>query len=150
MYLGGSRPSSDAGYFENMTRCIFQAGLNWKVIDVKWPGFRKAFHDFDVDKVASLGDADVERLMKDGSIVRNRRKIEATISNAKEFEKIAQEHGGFGSWLDSIDKADNYSLVKKRLSDHFRHVGEGTAHIFLFSVGEGIEPNDACKQDSLG
>jgi DNA-3-methyladenine glycosylase I len=143
MYVGGSKPSSDAGYFENLTRCIFQAGLNWKVIDEKWPGFRKAFRDFDVGKVASFGEADVERLMNDKGIVRNRWKIEATISNAGEFGRIAEEHGDFRSWLDSFD---NYSLAKKQLAARFKHVGEGTAHIFLFSVGEGIEPNDACRQ----
>ncbi len=82
------RPSNDDAYFENMTRIIFQAGLNWKMIDNKWPNFKKAFANFSVSKVAKFGDNDLKRLMDDTGIVRNRAKIDATIENAKEFEKV--------------------------------------------------------------
>jgi len=56
------RPSNDECYFENMCRVIFQAGLNWHVIDNKWPTTRKAFANFNIDKVAHLNNADIERL----------------------------------------------------------------------------------------
>ena len=59
------RPSNDNEYFENMCRVIFQAGLNWHVIDNKWPTTKKAFANFNIDKVACFTDADVQRLMKD-------------------------------------------------------------------------------------
>jgi len=57
-----------------MCRIIFQAGLNWSVIDKKWPTTRMAFANFSVDKVARFTDTDVERLVKDEGIVRNRAK----------------------------------------------------------------------------
>ena len=59
------------------------------MISNKWPGFTEAFAGFDVEKVAGFGDDDVERLMADKGIVRNRRKITATIGNAQEFRRIA-------------------------------------------------------------
>jgi len=75
------------------------------MIDKKWPNFIKAFAGFSVDKVAQFRDTDVESLLKDEGIVRNRVKIVSTIQNAKEFKKIKTEHGSFQSYLDSLDKS---------------------------------------------
>lgn len=69
--------------FERMTLEAFQSGLSWLIILRKRDNFRRAFKRFDVAKVARFGDADVERLMADAGIVRNRAKIEATIANAR-------------------------------------------------------------------
>lgn len=134
----GRRPPTDAAYFENLTRCIFQAGLSWRTVTNKWPNFKKAFHGFDIKAVASYGAEDIGRLMGDEGIIRNRRKILATINNAREFELIAEEHGSFKRWLDSLDKAENYAGTVRRLASRFRHVGETTARIFLYTVGEEI------------
>ena len=133
------RPAIDREYFENISRCIFQAGLSWQLMASKWPGFRRAFDDFDITKVAAYGAEDIARLSKDPGIIRNRNKILATIHNAREFERIAQQHGSFQTWLDSIDKSHNYDLVIKRLRSRLKRVGPSTAHIFLWSVGEPIE-----------
>jgi DNA-3-methyladenine glycosylase I len=134
----GRRPPNDSAYYENMTRCIFQAGLSWRTVSDKWPAFQKAFGGFDVSRVAEYGAGDISRLMGDAGIIRNRRKILAAIHNAREFERIAAEHGGFQGWLDSLDKSNNYDAVLKRLSSAFKHVGPTTAYIFLYSVGEDI------------
>jgi DNA-3-methyladenine glycosylase I len=134
----GRRPTTDAAYFENLTRCIFQAGLSWRTVAEKWPNFKKAFNDFDAKTIASYGAEDVKRLMEDKGIIRNRQKILATIHNAREFEQIVGEYGSFQRWLDSLDKTNNYALVVQRLVNRFRHVGENTARIFLYTVGEEI------------
>jgi len=134
----GRRPPSDAAYFETLTRCIFQAGLSWRTVSGKWPNFKTAFDGFDIGAVASYGAEDIGRLLGDEGIIRNRRKILATIHNAREFQRIAAEHGGFQRWLDSMDKADNYAAVVRRLAGRFKHVGESTARIFLYAVGEDI------------
>lgn len=76
--------------------------------------------------------------MGDKGIIRNRQKILATIHNAREFKQIASEHSSFQRWLDSLDKANNYTVAVQRLVNRFRHVGETTARIFLYTVGEGI------------
>jgi 3-methyladenine DNA glycosylase Tag len=132
------RPPNDDKYFENMARVIFQAGLGWKMIDKKWPNFKKAFADFSVDKVAQFGDADMKRLLKDGSIVRNRVKITSTIENAKQFKKIKKEYGSFQVYLNSLDKSNNYALVMKELGKKFQRLGPSSARIFLYSVGEDV------------
>ncbi len=139
----GRRPATDREYFENMTRCIFQGGLNRQMLANQWPNFREAFDGCDVDKVAAYGPDDVARLRGNEGIIRNRQKIEATIRNAEEFKRIAAEHGGFQRWLDSLDKGSNYDYVVKRLKSRFKRVGTGTAHIFLWSVGEPIEYDES-------
>ncbi len=81
--------------------------------------------------------------MGDAGIIRNRRKIQAAIHNAKEIERIAEEHGSFQGWLDGLDKSDNYAGVEKELSSRMKHVGESTARIFLYAVGEGVRHDES-------
>lgn len=135
----GRRPPHDDAYFENMTRVIFLAGLSWRMIDKKWPNFKEAFSSFSIGKVANFGEKDVERLMSDAGIVRNRAKITATVNNAKQLEKIREEYGSFQSYLDSLDKSKNYASVIKELGKRFSRIGPSSARIFLYSVGEDIQ-----------
>jgi 3-methyladenine DNA glycosylase Tag len=133
------KPSSDDAYFENMTRVIFLAGLSWKMIDEKWPNFKKAFNNFSITKVAKFGEENIKRLMKDASIVRNQAKIRAAVNNAKQLQNIKKEHGSFQSYLNKLDKSNNYALVIKELGKKFSRLGPSSARIFLYSVGEKIE-----------
>ena len=133
------RPTRDKQYFENLTRCVFQGGLNWTMLANKWPNFKAAFDDFDINKVAGYGLEEQERLLNDAGIIRNRQKIMSTINNAEEFKRIALESGSFQKWLDGLDKSNNYSYVVKRLSSRFKLVGPGSASIFLWSVGEPLQ-----------
>jgi len=137
----GERPSSDAAYFENMCRVIFQAGLNWSVVEKKWPTIKKAFDNFSTEKVSRFTNSDVARLMKNEGTIRNKGKISAIIQNAKEFERIKKEHGSFQKYLDSQDKSDNYSKVIKELIHGFKWLGPSSAGIFLYTVGEKIKHN---------
>ncbi len=132
------RPPNDDAYFENMTRVIFVAGLNWKMIDKKWPNFKKAFKNFSIDKVARFSDDDEEQLKNNPGIVRNRAKIAAVIYNAGQFQNIQKEFGSFQRFIDSLDKSNNYALVVKELGKRFSRLGPSSARIFLYSVGEKI------------
>jgi len=76
-----------------------QAGLSWITILRRREGYRKAFADFEVDQVAAFTEADVERLMNDTGIIRNRLKINAAISNARLFIALQQEFGSFADYL---------------------------------------------------
>ncbi|MGL4668915.1 MAG: DNA-3-methyladenine glycosylase I [Saezia sp.] len=91
----GRLVTDDKVLFEFLTLESAQAGLSWITILRKREGYRKAFHGFDVHKVAQMTDEDVERLMQDSGIVRNRLKIKSAISNAKLFIAIQQEFGSF-------------------------------------------------------
>ena len=134
------RPSSDESYFENMSRVIFQAGLNWQVIDKKWSNTRKAFENFSISKVANFTASDVEILMRDQGIVRNRGKIKAIIQNAQNFVAIEKRFGSFQKYIDSLDKSNNYENVIKDLVNKFKWLGPPSASLFLYTVGEKIEP----------
>lgn len=79
----GNPVRDDAGVYERIVLEGFQSGLSWETVLRKRPAFRAAFADFDPDAVARFTEADVERLMADAGIIRNRRKIEAAITNAR-------------------------------------------------------------------
>jgi DNA-3-methyladenine glycosylase I len=134
------RPPNDDAYFENMCRVIFQSGLNWRVIEKKWPTTREAFANFEVSKVANFSDIEIEKLMKDPGIVRNKGKIKAIIQNAQNFKAIEKRHGSFQKYLDSIDKSGNYANVIKDLVNKFKWLGSPSASLFLYTVGENIDP----------
>jgi DNA-3-methyladenine glycosylase I len=133
------RPTSDDVYFENMARVIFLAGLSWRMIDKKWPNFKKAFNNFSIAKVAKFDEKDIRRLMGDAGIVRNQAKIMAAVNNAKQLQSIKKECGSFQSYIDSLDKSDNYALVIKEMGKKFSRLGPSSARIFLYSIGEKIE-----------
>ena len=93
-------PSRDDGHlFEMLVLEGAQAGLSWITILRKRESYRKAFAGFDPAKVARFGPRDVERLLGDAGIVRNRLKIESAIDSAKAFLALQREAGSFASWL---------------------------------------------------
>ena len=141
------RPRTLADYFEVMTRMVFNSGLNWQVTEAKWPGFRAAFADFDPRRVAAFTPNDVERLMADERIIRNRKKIEATIHNAGELLVTDREFGGFAKYLASFD--DNDALVKD-LHKRFEFLGESVAHLFLWGVGVNEQAQDEWAHAHFG
>lgn len=91
----GKPVTDDRTLFEFLVLDSAQAGLAWITILRKREGYREAFHRFDVEKVAQMTTADVERLMRFDGIVRNRLKIECTIRNAKLFMAVQEEFGSF-------------------------------------------------------
>lgn len=133
-----SRPESDNVYFENMSRVIFQAGLNWQVVDKKWPSIKQAFCNFSIEEVAAFTDVDVARLLNDSSIIRSKGKIRAIIRNAITFRAIEEKYGSFQEYLDSMDKSENYSKVITTLINNFKWLGTSSASTFLYTIGEDI------------
>ncbi len=105
---------NDQKHFEFLTLDAFQAGLSWLTILKKREGFRVAFTNFDVTKVALYTDADIERLMQDTSIVRNRLKITATILNARAFLEVQKEFGSFDKY---IWQFVNHATIKNNFSN---------------------------------
>ncbi len=132
-------PDNDAGYFDKITQAVFQAGFSWEVIRKKWPNFQKAFAEFDVDRVAAFTAEDVERLLEDTGIVRNGRKIEATVHNARVCQELIREHGSFPAWLRTMNDLDYYAREKK-FCKKFKFMGPMGAFFFFWSVGEEVPP----------
>lgn len=131
----GTRPGNDKGYFEEMTRAVFRSGMKWDVVDNKWPGFKKAFANFSIQKVAQFDDPDLERLMNDANIIRNHRKVAATLANAREFLKIKLEYGSFAQYL-KTEAGPGEEALCKDLSRRFAFMGGSTCLFFLRAVGE--------------
>lgn len=136
-------PKKLADYLEEMTRSVFEPGLNWSVVDAKWPGITKAFAGFDPETVAGFTPEDVERLMTDGEIIRNRKKIEATINNAGEMLVLDREYpGGFRGYLRSHDSFD---ATVRDLRSRFAFLGDTGAYRFLYVVGEKVPAHEEWK-----
>lgn len=138
------------GMFERLSLEAFQSGLSWVTILRKRPAFREAFAGFDPDVVAEYGEADVERLMADAGIVRNRRKIEATITNARATVALREE-GGLVELIWSFRPAatpapvsydevpttspESVALSKALRRKGFTFVGPTTMHALMEAVG---------------
>jgi DNA-3-methyladenine glycosylase I len=132
-------PPDDNAYFENMSRAVFQAGLSWQLIADKWPDFKVAFQDFNINKVSDFDEEDIEELLSNKRIIRNRAKIEAVLVNAIVFTKIQEDYGSFRDYLDTLDKSENYRFVIKEFKKKFSRMGPKSSAIFLWSIGEDFQ-----------
>jgi DNA-3-methyladenine glycosylase I len=146
----GLRVQGEAAYFERLSLEVFQSGLSWRTILLKREAFREAFAGFDADAVAAFGDDDVARLMAEPRIVRNRRKIEATLANARATVALRAD-GGLEALVAS--HAPSSPPVPARTQDvppstpestalaadlkraGYRHVGPTTMYALMQAIG---------------
>jgi DNA-3-methyladenine glycosylase I len=159
----GTPCHDDVELFERLALESFQAGLSWSTILRKRESFRSAFRGFEPAVVAAFGPGDVERLLADAGIVRNRAKIEATIGNARAWLELARAHGSVDGYLATIVPPPPATLpltatsadVPSRtgLSDAlsadlrtrgFRFVGSTIVYAFMQSVGLVDDHLPAC------
>jgi DNA-3-methyladenine glycosylase I len=133
-------PTGLSDYLDVITRAVFQSGMSWRVVEAKWAGFREAFAGFDPAVVAAYTDDDVERLAADKGIIRNRRKIEATITNAQAIVALEDEPGGFVGWLRG---RGDFEATVAALRGEFRFLGDMGAYYFLYVVGENVPAHEA-------
>jgi DNA-3-methyladenine glycosylase I len=124
----------DSLLFERLMLEINQAGLSWLTILKKAEGFRRAYHGFDLDRVARYGARDRARLLRDAGIIRNRLKVNAAIENARRIIALRAEHGSFKGWLDAHHprSADEWTRLFKA---HFVFTGGEIVREFLVSTG---------------
>ncbi len=132
-------PAGLADYLDVITRAVFQSGMSWRVVEAKWPGFREAFAGFEPETVAAFTDDDVERLAADTRIIRNRRKIEATITNAQALLELDAGPEGFTGWLRS---RGDFEATVAALRGEFRFLGDMGAYYFLYVVGEDVPSHE--------
>ena len=136
----GFPEGSDDLLFERMCLQIFQAGLTWKLILRRRPAFRKAFRGFQIAKVAALSDRDVERLLSDETIIRNRLKILAVIENAKRVLRIREEWGSFRAYLDSLP--GGLKALQREFKKMFVFMGPEITRMFVMSINKVPPPHD--------
>jgi DNA-3-methyladenine glycosylase I len=128
----GKRPKSDQKYFEILCLCLLQAGLNWGSTRKHWRKYKEGFCQFDISR---LSRARASVLLKDPHVIKNSRKVEAIIHNAKEFQKIRREFGSFLNFLKTFNNLPRREEIFKLLSKKFKHIGPYTVEYYLHSVG---------------
>ncbi len=113
---------------------INQAGLSWTTILKKQESFRKAYHNFDIKKIAGYKKKEEQRLLNDAGIIRNRLKVNAAIENAKTILALQKEFGSFKKWLDH-HHPNNREEWTKLFKKTFRFTGGEIVNEFLVSTG---------------
>lgn len=124
----------DNRLFERFIFEINQAGLSWITILKKAENFRRAYHNFDVARVARYGEKDIARLLADPGIIRNRLKVNAAVENARRIAALQKEYGSFRAWLDAqhgLSLEEWTKLFKKT----FVFTGGEIVREFLVSTG---------------
>ena len=141
----GRRAKDDDALFEVMSLQVFQAGLTWNMVLARRDAFRAAFKHWNVDAVADLGPDSVELMVRDSSIIRNRKKIEACIENARTVRELRARHGSFCSWfyneatLDSPEgvglEGNDLASLQEALRSTFKFMGPEIARMWLLAAG---------------
>ena len=144
----GTRTYARSAMFEALTLGVFEDGLSWSIVFGKRDAFRKAFHDFDIAKVAAMTGRDVDRLVQDSSIIRNRRKIQATIDNARAMTSASPSLVALAKSYETTRKRAPQSIAdlrqstpqadafaKQLKSQGYRFVGPTSVYAFMQNVG---------------
>jgi DNA-3-methyladenine glycosylase I len=144
----GARTHDESAMFEALTLGVFEAGLSWSIVFGKRDAFRRAFRGFDITKVGAMTDLDVDRLVQDSSIIRNRRKIQATIDNARAMSSASPNLIALAKWYESTRTRAPRSIAdlpqstpkaeafaKHLKSQGYRFVGPTSVYAFMQNVG---------------
>ena len=139
----------DRRLFEKICLEGFQSGLSWRTILAKREDFRRVFHDFDYDRVATFKEKDVERLLQDALIIRHRGKIEATINNAKRAQEMIKAEGSLAAYFWSYEpdeeplpppqtittSPESIAISKDLKKRGWKFVGPTTVFAFIQAMG---------------
>lgn len=133
------RPTSLGDYLEVMSKAVFQSGMSWKVVETKWPSTREAFRGFDAQVVANLTPDDLDALTNDTRVIRNRRKLEAIVTNAAKIIELEAKHGTFRAYLRSHA---NFDATVADMRKQFKFLGDFGCYYLLYVVGEKVPPHE--------
>lgn len=148
----------DFRLFEKICLEGFQSGLSWRTILAKREGFRKAFADFDFNRIARFSEKDVDRLLKDEGIVRHRGKIEAVINNARMAKELVASYGSFAAFLWSFEPDAKHLATPQTISESgesialskllkrrgWKFVGPTTVYAFMQAMGLINDHDEGC------
>lgn len=145
------QPRSLADCLAVMSKAVFQSGMSWQVVETKWPGIREACRGFDPRAVSSLTPEDLDALTADPRVIRNRRKIDATVDNARAMLALDERHGGPSTLRPGSGQAGSGQSFRRYLRSHggfeetvkdlrkrFKFMGDSGAYYFLWVVNEEV------------
>jgi len=140
--------ADDRRLFEKLSLEGFQSGLSWRTILAKRENFRRAFHDFDLERVARFTAHDVERLLRDPGIVRHRGKIEAVVGNAQRARELVDSEGSLAAFVwryepktstapaqTASSSRESIALSRELKKHGWRFVGPTTVYAFMQAMG---------------
>ena len=146
--IWGTRTYDESALFEALTLGVFEAGLSWSIVFGKRDAFRRAFHGFDIARVAAMTQLDVDRLVQDPSIIRNRAKIQATVENARAMRSASPSLAALARSYKRTRKRAPRSLTdlptatpqadafaKQLKLQGYRFVGPTSVYAFMQNVG---------------
>ena len=120
----GTRTYDESAMFEALTLGVFQVGLSWAIVFGKREAFRQAYRDFDVTEVAAMTQGDVDRLVEDATIIRNRAKIQATVDNARAMRSSSPS---------LPELAKSYEVTRRRAPRSIADLPSSTPHAEAFA-----------------
>ena len=129
----GRVPCTDNDHFEALTAAVFSARFNPDVVRNRWPAIRKAFVDFALDRVASWPDSDTERLLIYPGMIRNRKKVLATLRNARELRRKVTRYGSVQAYVASFGL--NTQAVIEELDGWVHYIGAPSLRCYLKCAG---------------
>jgi DNA-3-methyladenine glycosylase I len=157
----GTRTYDESALFEALTLGVFEAGLSWSIVFGKRDAFRRAFHGFDVAQVAAMTKRDVDRLVQDPSIIRNRAKIQATVENARAMTSASPTLAELARSYESDRKRAPQAIAdlptatpqasafaKQLKSQGYRFVGPTSVYAFMQNVGVVNDHLNGCFRAS--
>lgn len=139
----------DRRLFEKLSLESFQSGLSWRTILAKRENFRKAFHDFEIDRIARFTQRDIDRLLKNEGIVRHRGKIESVINNAQRAQALVKQEGSLAAYIWCYEpeveqlaepqtestSAASIALSKDLKKRGWKFLGPTTVYAFMQAMG---------------
>src|SRR5579862_7859523 len=144
----GMRTYDESALFEALTLGVFEAGLSWSIVFAKRDAFRRAFHGFDIASVTAMTARDVDRLLHDASIIRNRAKIQATVENARVMSAASPSLAALAKSYETNRKRAPRSIAglptstpqaekfaKQLKAQGYRFVGPTSVYAFMQNVG---------------
>ena len=133
------RDKGDNYLFEKLILTIFSGGFRSRIVDAKWPSIKKAFDNFNIQKIADYDEEKITRLTANSNIIRHPTKIKATVNNAKKVIEILRQYGSFANYLNSYR---SLLILAQDLVEEFDFLGRETVWDFLKDIGfEAIKPD---------
>ena len=134
------RNKPDSFFYERLVGTIHVSGYKVSILRNRWGEIKKAFSNYDINKVSQYTEKDFKKMMDNPELVRNRRKLKACIENAKIMKEISEKYGSFGEYLDQ--NKDDIKKLKEELIKNFHYLGNVLVLEYLKEVGiDAIKPD---------
>ncbi|MHA2102959.1 MAG: DNA-3-methyladenine glycosylase I [Candidatus Hodarchaeales archaeon] len=131
------KPTSDEGYFEFLTKAVFQAGFSYKVVEQKWPDITEVFENFNFSSIAHWDEEKILDVVQSPKIIRNMKKVRGIVYNAQIFIELVNQYESIEKYLASF-RDKSYNERSSKLAKQFKWLGRTGAYVFFWCVDENV------------